>query len=318
MMDNWAFNHLTANKTKDGWKPLRFTEDQLKEHDKRDVHSLRSRCPAGVGLTFRTDANWIRLSYTIIDKIREFAYFNLFVDGIWISSEGYEQVNLGSHVSTFVLPEYEGMRSIAIYLPHTADLVLHDLVFSPESAVESIPPRKHRILCLGDSITQGLHAKHPASTYPVLISNFLDMQLLNQGVGGTIFNAASLDIHLPYLPELITVAYGVNDWVQCNTMAEFRENCASYMKKLVSIFPAIPIFVITPIWTQNIHKQRDTGSLPDISKVIVEECSPFPTVRIIDGLTLVPHLPSMFNDNVHPTDEAFLHMAMNILRNFGT
>ncbi|MEK3722857.1 SGNH/GDSL hydrolase family protein [Paenibacillus sp. FSL H8-0034] len=314
-MEKWLFNQLTVEKTKDGWKPLRFTEGQLKQYGKREVHGLRSYCPAGVGLALLTDAKWLRLSYTILDKIRDFAYFDLLVDGIMVSSFEHLPVSLGTHVSTFLLPEHGGMRSVTIYLPQTVQLVLHDLQLSSGAVVETVEARPKRLLCLGDSITQGMDSLHPSNTYPVLLSNFLNMQLLNQGVGGYFFNADSLDVSLPYHPELITVAYGTNDWSRCRTIAEFREHCANYMRMLVFLYPEARIFTMTPIWRRDMHEQKGTFSFLEINQAIAGVCSFFPNVRVIDGLSLVPHVPSLFDaGGVHPTDEGFLHLALNLLK----
>ena len=252
----------------------------------------------------------------IIDKTWDMAYFDLFVDGVWIKSEGHEPVNSGNYETFFTLPEHNGKRNITIYLPYCVELELHKLEFSPGAVVEVAEPRPKKLLCLGDSITQGSYAKYPSNTYPVLLSNFLNMQLLNQGVGGYIYNADSLDLGLPYQPDLITVAYGTNDWSKCSSISQFRSNCANYMHKLVSMFPEARIYVMTPIWRPDKQDLKKTGALHDISRVITEECSTYSNLRVIDGLSLVPHLLYLF-DGVHPKDEGFLHMAMNLVKIIG-
>ena len=44
---------------------------------------------------------------------------------------------------------------------------------------------------------------------PVQLARFFEMDLLNQGVGGYIFNARSLDEEISYQPDVVTVAYGI-------------------------------------------------------------------------------------------------------------
>ena len=61
-MKNWLFNQMMSNKVDGGWNPLRFTDDQLREYAKDDAYGIRSRCAAGMELTFLTDAKWLCLS----------------------------------------------------------------------------------------------------------------------------------------------------------------------------------------------------------------------------------------------------------------
>jgi hypothetical protein len=318
-MEKWLFNQLATEKTKNGWKPLRFTEAQYKEYGKDQTHLKRTYCQTGVGLTFRTDAKWLRLSYTILDKIKDYAIFDFLVDGIMVSSVEHEPVSLGQHENTYLIPESsgrQGMREVAIYFPQTIVIELHDLELSPGAVAETVEARPSQLLCLGDSITQGMVARHPSNTYPVLISNFLNMRLLNQGIGGYIFNADSLDVHMPYDPKMITVAYGTNDWSKCKGLAELQNKCGAYMQKLVNMFPNARIFMLTPIWRRNMHEQGERAfPFMSVSRVIEEASSSYPNVSVIDGLGLVPHSSSLFDDpGIHPADEGFLHMALHIVK----
>src|SRR5690606_37350992 len=98
------------------------------------------------------------------------------------------------------------MRRVTIYLPHLAELTIQAIRYSDGAVVEpaSASPPAGRLLCLGDSITQGMDAKYPSSTYPVLLSRFLGMHVLNHGVGGYLFDKSSLAPKLAYEPDLIT------------------------------------------------------------------------------------------------------------------
>jgi hypothetical protein len=314
-MEQWLFNRLTVTKTPNGWIPTRFTEVQRQEYGKNEFHRLRTQCPAGVSLRFRTNAQWVRLSYTILSLVRDYAAFDLFVDEVWTSSESYEALSQGARTTTFSLSGHTGMHVITIYLPHNVELELHDLEFAPESVVETVESPARRLLCLGDSISQGMAAQHPANTYPVLIANALHIQLLNQAVGGYMFNADSLDADIAYRPDVITVAYGTNDWARYTTLIEFRDHCRTYLHKLVSIFPESQIFVMTPIWRGDLHTPRTMGTFIELSQAIAEEGLALPRIRIIDGLKLVPHRAELFDEmGIHPSDEGFLHMGMNLIK----
>jgi hypothetical protein len=57
--------------------------------------------------------------------------------------------------------------------------------------------------------------------------------------------------------------------------------------------------------------------LIEFSEAISEAASGFENVTVVDGSTLVPHLPAMFADGTHPNDEGFLHYAINLHRKVG-
>jgi hypothetical protein len=140
------------------------------------------------------------------------------------------------------------------------------------------------------------------------------MALLNQGVGGHIFDPLSLDRDIPLHPDLITVAYGTNDWGRCGSLADFRGPMENYLHELRDIFPEATIFVITPIWRRDMGEAKPAGGFIEIGKSIRDVCSRLPSVHVVDGLELVPHFSSFFGDGrVHPTDEGFLHYSLNLL-----
>jgi lysophospholipase L1-like esterase len=314
-MEKWMINTLSALQTDDGWKPQRFTESQYREYAKTEARLLRSRCPAGVGLEFRTDASLLKLDFKVVGTTRKFAYFDLFVDGSWRASDRFDPIDSGmGKTATFALPDDGAMHRVTLYLPHTVELVLLGITLSPGAAMEPAESRPKRYLALGDSITQGILAKHPAGTYPMRIANQLNMQLLNQGVGGYVFEEASLDEALPYQPDLITVAYGTNDWNICHSIEEFRDKCSRYMRKLARLFPDAPIVVLTPLWRLNAEEITAVGAFTDIHRAIAEICEPLTNVTVLDGLNLLPHLPELFADKVHPTDEGSAQMALSMLK----
>jgi hypothetical protein len=64
-----------------------------------------------------------------------------------------------------------------------------------------------------------------------------------------------------------------------------------------------------------LEQKERAFAFSEISQAIIEVCAPLPNVCVIDGLSLVPHFPSLYDaGGVHPVDEGFLHMAMNIIK----
>lgn len=173
-----------------------------------------------------------------------------------------------------------------------------------------------RILCLGDSITQGFNAVHPSLTWTSRLADLLGLDALNQGVGGYYFDAASLDgLEVlagegPSRPGLITVAYGTNDWDLVPDLPTLRANAWAYFDKLAGLFPGVPAYVLTPIWRGDLDKPKACGSFAEVGGAIAEEAGRHPDNRVIDGLSLPIHDRKFFQDNwLHPNEEGFRIMA---------
>ncbi len=98
------------------------------------------------------------------------------------------------------------------------------------------------IVCLGDSITEGcfeLGVKKPLEAYPAKLFRLLKVlfpdvtfNVINSGIGGTTARFAMTRIErdvLSYHPDLVTVAFGVNDYMEYDT----------YIEKLGQIFDTL-------------------------------------------------------------------------------
>ena len=71
---------------------------------------------------------------------------------------------------------------------------------------------KKRILCFGDSISQGYDALYPSNQYTPQLAKLLDAEEYNKAIGGEIFRPELALARDDFEPEYITVAYGTNDW----------------------------------------------------------------------------------------------------------
>jgi hypothetical protein len=337
MQEEWFKNAVGLVSKPQGAQVVRFTSSQLDYYSAADAQRIRSMCSSGVMLDILTDSTFVEIDYSIGGRARNWAYFDLYVDGMYVGSEGEEETNDEDKTVRFDLssvpaistPHRPAMRSaeadnalselrhVSIYLPHAVELFLKEIRMSEGSRNEPAALPSKRLLCLGDSITQGMEAKRPLFAYPVLLSRSLGMSLLNQGVGGYYFDKDSLDTELPYRPDLITVAYGTNDWKRWDSLEELRQRCGEYLDTLKGIYPDTPIAVLTPIWRQDSGQAQRMGTFEDMRQTIAGECARIPELRCIDGMRLLPHLPSFFGDpgsKLHPTDEGFLYMALELVK----
>ena len=299
-----------------GLVPLRFSKNQMAFFEPTP-YKFRSFNAAGIVLDFMTDSSTLHLAYDIKlkPKTKELVYFDIYVDDRFVGYQGGAVDVKGSAEWEAALPIEKGNpKRVTVYLPYLARVVLKKFELEAGAVLEPAKSYEKNLLCLGDSITQGMNALHPSSTYAVLLSRQLRMNLLNQAVSGYVFNPDSIDPDLPFEPDHITVAYGTNDWSIRETLDELKQNAENYITKLAKLYPDVPITVFSPIWRDEIHNIQKTGKFRDVHAVLERICAQYTQVRYVDGLDLVPHHNDYFADGLHPTDEGFLHMALNILK----
>ncbi len=166
-----------------------------------------------------------------------------------------------------------------------------------------------------DSITQGMDARGPASIYTTQLARMLNAELLNVGVGGHIYDLDALDDELPFTPDLVTIAYGTNDWSRGLSQDQIARTVEDYLQRLTStIARSARVFVLTPLWRHNGHETKAGGTLVEFSQAIANAAAGIEGVSVVDGTSLVPHRADLFADGTHPTDEGFLHYAINLHR----
>lgn len=298
-----------------GIRPLRFTQPQLKVYEDDSIAlALRSRCSSGVAIDIETDSPYIAFEYSVEGWSREWLYFDVYINNVFVHTMGYSNMEERDNSFYYEIPKEHESNRVTIYLPHLVDIILYDIRVADGASVKEVPSYERDLLCLGDSITQGMDARHPSSAYPTVIARAIEANVLNQGVGGDVFNVNNLDPKLPFDPDIITVAYGTNDWSRYESIGEFRSKCKDYIDTLIYIYGSSQIFVITPIWRADIDEPKPMGEMSLLRDSMYEICSDYSQIEMIDGRSLVPNMPHYFGDQtVHPSDEGFLHMAVNLL-----
>lgn len=304
---------LNVVKTENGITPVCFTEQQLNKFGEVDFYNPRVRCLAGISLECNTSSEFIRFLFTINSCIRDWFYFDVYINGSFFKSVEYDPLIGEQQEFFFEIPATDGnFKNLKFYFPQNLEMVLNEFEVSNQAVCNPAENYPKSLLCHGDSITQGMDALHPSLTYPTILSRSLGMNLLNQGVGRHLFDAKTLDEALSYKPDVITVAYGTNDWGRCANIDQLRENCYEYYRNLSRYFPEANIFALTPLWRVNWKEKKLTGTFQDIAAVIKDVCCHFQGISVIDGLDLVPHRLGYFNDGVHPNEEGFSKMAAGL------
>ena len=286
----------------------RFTDRQQAYYDEiKPDFGVKAHATSGVRLEFFTDAEKFSFDYhTTIASSREFYYFDVFVDGVMVQHFGHDKIKEARSTVKVKLPE--GKHRVAIYLPCLAEARICNVTVDDGATVE--PVRKsRRMLCYGDSITQGYDAQYSSQTYANLTADKLDAEMIDQGIGGEIFRPELLDEEMDFTPDIITVAYGTNDW-SGQERERTVKNANAFYAKLRTLYPNAKIFALTPIWRADDDRLTKVGTFAEGVQIVKDAASAQEGIVIVDGARMVPHLREVMADKyLHPNDYGFKFYA---------
>ncbi len=282
------FGALRFEETKDGYlQAFQYTEAQM-EYFRNAFDFWYDRCFATTAKTFelRTKATKISFDYKFIWKGSEDSV-ELFVDGM--ATQIYYVKDMREE-GTISFELAEGEKNVAIYLPADATLLVRNFEIN-----ESYTPAKkgEKVLWIGDSITQGFGPLRSSQTYVSVANRILNYDIVNQGIGGYVYDKNSMVPMEGYQPDKIIIAMGTNQFGS-PTMDAVEE----YYFSLKEVYGDTPVLCVSPIWR---------GDRPEEYDVFLKFCAnvkkiagQYQNVTVIDGLELVPHLPEYYLDNLHP------------------
>lgn len=247
----------------------------------------RSTSSTAKTLEFTTSATKLSFEYKMIWK-SSLDSFELMVDGLITNIEYVESLNDEGRLE-WELPE--GEKSVVVYLPIDATVLLRN--FTIDAAVKPAV-KGEKVLWLGDSITQGYGPLRSSCSYVSVANRLLNYDIINQGIGGYIYDKKSLMKMEGYQPDKIIVALGTNQYGDPD-MTPIKE----YYERLMEIYGNdIPVICISPLWRGD--SVEGIPVLMRFCQEVKEIAGQYKNVRIIDGMKLVPHLPEYFLDKLHP------------------
>ena len=294
---------VRLEQTERGIRFWRMTEEQRQYYLDRgdEMHIRNSHHSAGVRLAFLTNSCSLTLSAELWPDLSGIGSgFDVCEDGVLIAHLGGES----KEVKGLCTALSKGEHLVEIYFPWSKGVTLQELCL--DDGATFIPHhRKYRLLSFGDSITHGALATHPSLTYTERLASLLDADLDNRGIGGDHFSAGLAELEPVENPDIVTVAYGTNDWSHWG--ACFDEECPRMIKNLATRYPDAEIFVISPIWRGDWDRKGSMDRrLPDLHQTICEYASSYPNVKVINAWNFVPHLSDFFGDgHLHPNDLGF-------------
>jgi len=282
------YGALHFRETEDGYlQAFQYTDAQM-EYFRGAFDFWYDRCMATTAKTleFTTDATQCSFEYKIV-WIGSEDTVELWVDEMAAKIDYVK--NLGKEGTlTFTLPE--GEKKVVIYLPADATMWVRN--FEINGAVTPVE-KKEKVLWMGDSITQGFGPLRSAHTYVSVANRLLKYDILNQGIGGYVYDKNALVPMAGYVPEKIIIAMGTNQFGDA-TMQAVEE----YYERLKEVYGEIPVLCVTPIWRGDRPEGMDT--LVKFCENIKKICAKYPNITVVDGFKLVPHLEEYFLDKLHP------------------
>ena len=309
-----AHGAIRCKVSEDGFVSFfRFTERQEAYYRETNPDFYKKTfATSNIRIELVTDADEISFAYrTKKASSRKFCFVDLFVDGVMVAHEGESDCENATGTVTLALPE--GTHTVTVYLPCLFGLEMGNFTLS-DGATATPTSKSRKMLIFGDSITQGYDAVYPSQSYANLITDMLHATAVNQGIGGEVFNPGLIDGDLGFTPDIITVAYGTNDYSK-RTREDMVRDANEFYRRLRATFPTAKIFALLPIWRGDTAKKVSAvGSFEEAKAIVRAAAEAQPNTVVLDGNTFVPHLPEFFSDKyLHPNDFGFKFYADGVL-----
>ncbi len=308
-LKNIYFGAYSFDETEDGFlMSYQYTKEQM-EYFKGAFDFWYDRCKATTAKTleFSTEATKISFEYKFFWTGSQDS-FELCIDGLVTNIEYVKDLPEAGTIK-WELPE--GQKDIIIYLPADATVGIKN--FEIDAAVTRAV-KAEKVLWLGDSITQGYGPLRSAETYVSIANRLLNYDIINQGIGGYVYDKKSLMKMDGYMPEKIIVALGTNQF-----WSETIKDVEEYYETLIKLYGNdIPILCISPIWRGDNPDKMD--KFIDFCEKVKEIAGKYRNVTVVDGFKLVPHLSEYYIDNLHPNclgTETYGRNLVEVIRKIG-
>ena len=305
-------DHTFTNETNGRFVMRRCTEKQTEAYGRE--FGPKCELTAGIRFDFWTDSQTVEFDYVIARRASVvWMSIDLYADGVMVAAD-YKNTHQSFDKYTFAYRfETAGRRRITIYLPYMVDLQLTEFRVDDGAEVTPYADYTGTMLCFGDSISQGYDAAFPSKSYVNRLTSHLEAYTVNQAIGGERFVPEILLENTEYKPDVITVAYGTNDW--SGTKKEyFHPRCEEFFLKLSRIYPDSLRFALLPIWRGDAKsgKQKYEGTLDEACDFIAETAKKY-GCTVIDCRPFMPQNPAFFWDGrLHPNDLGFSEYAAGL------
>ncbi|MCF0261456.1 MAG: SGNH/GDSL hydrolase family protein [Sphaerochaetaceae bacterium] len=315
-------NVLDIKESADGLIPMRCSERQTEYLATVPVHNLnfRDKSMYGAGCTIElvTNSSNVVLEYTVLCAIADNTRpcnFDLFVDNAFALRIDIDK-NIKERQKTTIQISKDGKEHlVAISLSPFCKLVYHQLLIDDESSFNIVPKRKNRMLFIGDSITHGSGSTGASSCYAMQVAKALDIESVNQGIGGYWFDPNYPDYLEFYSYNGYIVAFGTNDWCHQDILPPIEDNMKDFIKAFAKAASGKKVYVITPLRRFLGEGQNDYGPVGfETWRESIKQMALENNFTVLDGYDLLPPEEKWYFDGLHPNDQGYALMAENVIK----
>ena len=322
-------------KERNGWvRPWRFSSEQVRTMGSclawhPGLFRQMARTTAGVTLQLETDSTELAFEVlldgepsgtrSVLDPIRGAADDPL--DGISVDvddrhlpcsmptdAESVVQLSLDDPDKApipglVMLPGMGETHRVRVWLPALRGCAVRR-VWGNGTYLNPVEQRE-QLLVIGDSIAQGFATGDPASAWPNLLADSFDFDIVNQGLGGQVFQTGTL-LGLASLvnPVAVVVALGENyRYEPCRARPTARD-VRNYFVEVARIWPGTPTFVCTPLWhDEEAYPSHAMSCWERVPSMIAANVSVHDEMMLVDGLRLLDHDSALLADGYEHLNE---------------
>lgn len=282
----------------------------------------------GARLRFRTDAKAVTV-HLYYNELHTSPSARNGV-GVWrIDGKGREEWQFNSREKrtkrapekvALPLPADGKFHDYEVILPY-GDAVDVDGVEVNDGAKFATPaPRpQYRVVFHGDSVTHGHTASRIDRTYPWLIGEKKNWQIINTALGG-LSSPGLQPAAIASIPmDRLVVMIGVNDWQGGRPPKAYADSVVKFLREFRRRCPETPVALITPLWVGPKWRPKSVKfELPEYRRAVEEAVKQLadPRVKVIDGDALIDHDAEQYFTSVavHPNDAGFAQLAERLAR----
>lgn len=204
-------------------------------------------------------------------------------------------------------------RDCELIMPYGDSIEFTGLSIADGRLLPVAPRPAFKYVAFGDSITHGFRAGDIGKTYPFMVGEELQWQVVNMGFGSRTTVSSDGDSIAACGGDIISILIGFNDFYGNQPIAKYAQNLTSMICNIRKSQPDTPVFLITPLWSSEPAWAASKIGLKledyrkAVRQVIAESNDTH--IHLIEGLSLMDNLLEMTTDGIHPNDKGFAQIA---------
>jgi lysophospholipase L1-like esterase len=241
----------------------------------------------------------------------------ILVDGVEVQTYTCAEASIAEMITVNVALS-AGTKTVTIVWPYWTGFELRGITTNAGATVSlaAARPTKKIAIC-GDSISQGYAGSKITTSWPYLLANLRNRQLINLANGGQVAVATDADGLDGTDADIVTYMIGYNNFVGQTPIGDassgFQKAVQDWITKARTALPDATIYLITPIYSPN----TNTIPLSSYRTAIVnaEAAVGDEKTYVLDGLQMMTNSNSLLYEGafgVHPNDAGAADIATKV------